>query len=692
VSAGGTQAAPVIPGAGGAWATWRIVPRLFPYLRPYRGLVLASLGLSALAVAVGLAHPWPLALMVDSVLGQHAAPRPLTHLLGTQDRTVLLAFAAGASLVLAVLTNATTVVHEYVNTKLEQRLVLDFRSDMFWHAQRLSVDYHDRRPTGQLMNQLLNEADNAGTLITALLPLGQSAVTLVGMFVIAFGIDRELALLSLTVIPFVYYSVGHYSRRIVPRLRHVRGLEWQSASIIFESMAMLRVVAAFAREPYEFTRFRSQGEIAADARVGITVRQTLFSLVVNTCTATGTALVLAVGALHVREGRLTVGEVLVLLSYIGAVYQPLETISSTIGLLQQQLVSVQGAFLLLDLQPEIADAPRAVALERTRGAIEFRDVRFSYRERDETLRDITFRVEPGQHVALVGPTGAGKTTLASLLTRFYDPDDGVVLLDGTDVRTLTIRSLRGQISLVLQVPQLFSGTIAENIRYGRLDATQDEVVAAARAANAHEFIAALPQAYDTELGEGGAQLSVGERQRICIARAFLKDAPILILDEPTSAIDSRTEGVILDALDELMVGRTTVMIAHRLSTIRHADLILVMDGGRIVERGTHEELLAVGGLYKELHDAQTTVRRRSARVADAPPPPAQPAPAGPVSDGVRMFARAARELLEDGSSSALLDLAARDGNEGPDVEQAAELARALLDDVRAGADAQEVWR
>ena len=464
---------------------------MWPWVRPHKLLAIASTLLTGLAVVLGLAQPWPLAFMVDSVLGNHPPPAAITSFIGTSDKYALLVFAAVVSLALAIITNAIAVVHEYVNTKLEQRLVLDFRSDLFWHAQRLSVDYHDRKQTGQLMTQLLQEADAAGSLVMELLPLAQSVFTLVGMFVIVLRMDAELALLSLIVVPFVYYSVGFYSTRIVPRLRYVRGLEWQSASIIFESMSMLRVVAAFAREPYEFRRFRTQGETAANARVGLTVRQTLFSLGVNTATAAGTALILAVGALNVLHGQLTVGELLVVLSYIASVYQPLETISSTVGSMQQQFVAVQGAFMLLDTDPEINDVPGAVEVERSCGAIAFDHVSFSYQERDDTLRDITFAVEPGQHVGIVGPTGAGKTTLANLIKRFHDPDEGHVELDGVDVRKLKLRSLREQISVVLQVPQLFSGTIADNIRYGRLDATQDEIVGAAKAANAHELHRAL---------------------------------------------------------------------------------------------------------------------------------------------------------------------------------------------------------
>jgi ABC-type multidrug transport system fused ATPase/permease subunit len=341
------------------------------------------------------------------------------------------------------------------------------------------------------------------------------------------------------------------------------------------------------------------------------VRQTLFSLAVETTTAVGSALVLGLGAYHVLQHRLTVGELLIILSYISSVYKPLEAISSTVGSLQDVFIPLRMAYQLLDTQPDIQDAPDAVDIERARGHVVFENVSFSYTGRRDTLDEISFEARAGQIIAVVGPTGAGKTTLISLLPRFYDTKQGRILLDGKDIRKLTLKSLRQQVSIVLQEPLLFSGTIQDNIRYGRPDASDDEIIEAAKAANAHDFIMKLPQKYATELGERGAKLSGGERQRISVARAFLKDAPILILDEPTSSIDSRTEAVILDALDRHMEGRTTFMIAHRLSTVRRANLILVLDHGRLVEQGSHEELMAMEGLYHRLYTLQTkSVGRR----------------------------------------------------------------------------------
>jgi ABC-type multidrug transport system fused ATPase/permease subunit len=448
----------------------------------------------------------------------------------------------------------------------------------------------------------------------------ESFLTLIGMMIITYSIDRKLFGLSLLVLPPLWLSVKLYARVIEGRLRRVKEMEEVSLSIIHEAISMLRVIVAFGREGYEYNRFRKQGETAVDARVNITVWQTMFSLAVKLITGVGIALIVGVGAHEVRAGNITIGDMVMVIAYIGMVYKPLEAISFTLGSLQNNKINLQMASELLDLEPEIQDKPGAVDMPRAHGKVEFQDVCFSYTGRTDTLKDINFVAEAGQVVAIVGPTGAGKTTLISLIPRFYAPSSGKILIDGRDVTDLTLKSLRDQISMVLQEPLLFSGSIAENIRYGNLGATMDDIIAAAKNANAHDFISRLPQGYDTQIGERGAQLSGGERQRVCVARAFLKDAPILILDEPTSSIDSKTEAVILDALDKLMEGRTTFMIAHRLSTVRRADKILVMEQGKLIEQGRHEELIELGGLYKQLHDVQigaNSGRRR--RVLDPVP-------------------------------------------------------------------------
>ena len=600
----------------------KYVPRIMTYLRPYWRLAVSSGIVTGVSVLISLLAPWPLMILVDSVLGDQPLPSPLAGALGDWEtsRSSLLLFAVLAGLGMTFLSSALHVVADFVNTKLEQRLVLDFRCELFNHAQRLSLAFHDQKKSGKLIYAINMEADAAGSLIMSIQPLIQSALTLVGMLWITFQIDPWLSLLSLVIMPLLYFSVRYYATHIQEKLRWVKGMESDSLHIVHEAISMLRVIVAFGREGYELNRFRTQGSRTVDERVKLTVHQTSFTLAVNMITGTGTALVLGFGAYQALQGQLTVGQLLVVMSYIAGVYKPLEAISYTIGSLQDQFVGLQMAFAVLDTDPEIKDAPGASTIHRARGRVTFEGVSFSYPTRVDTLTDISFEAKPGQVVAIVGPTGAGKSTLMGLIPRFYDPHAGHILLDGTDVRKLTVKSVRDQISLVLQEPLLFGGSIAENIRYGRLDSSMDEVIAAAKAANAHDFIMGLPNQYETELGERGTKLSGGERQRIAVARAFLKDAPILILDEPTSAIDSKTEAVILDALDELMIGRTTFMIAHRLSTVRHADIILVMQRGQIVQRGTHDELLQQDGLYKQLYDLQTrSAERRSRQLLTALP-------------------------------------------------------------------------
>jgi ATP-binding cassette subfamily B protein len=590
---------------------WRSVPRILPYLKPRRGAAGLSAGATLLAALVGLLQPWPLALVVDGVLGDRPVPSFLTALVG-ENPIALLVLAVTAGLGVTVVGHGLTVLNEYLQTRIDLGMVLDLRSDLFRHVQRLSMTFHNDKRTGDLVMRINAQAAKVGQITMAVPPLAQSILTLFGMFVIAYRIDRQLALLSLSVVPFIYYSIGYYARNITPHVLHVRALEGRSLSIVYEAISMLRVIVAFGREFHEYHRFRGQAKTAVEARVRLTVRQTLFSLVVDFITGVGTALVLGFGAYFVLQGRLSVGQLLVVLSYIAAVYGPLQRISGTLAALQEDVVILHNSFQLLDLEPDVKDGPGAVPVSRADGEVAFQGVRFAYPRGNEVLEDISFEAEAGQFVAIVGPTGAGKTTLVSLIPRFYDPQRGRILLDGTDVRNLTLESLRSQISIVLQEPLLFSGTIADNIRYGRLEASMEEVASAAQAANAHDFIMRLPRQYETELGERGANLSGGERQRICVARAFLKDAPILILDEPTSSIDSRTETTILDALERLARGRTTFMIAHRLSTIRRADQVLVLSEGRIVERGMLEELLERGGLFRQLYEGQTA--RQPARV------------------------------------------------------------------------------
>jgi len=579
----------------------RDLPRIWPYLGAYKKLAVITVVLVGVSALAGLLTPWPLAILVDSVLGNKPLPAVLGSLFDSWSKTSLLVFAVLAGLIVTAIHHGVAVAQDYVSTKLEQRLALDFRSDLFQHLQRLSPAFHDSAQVGGLMFTFTQQADSIGRIALALPPLAQSVATLVGMFFIAYRIDPELALLSMTVVPFIYYLTGVYTQKIAPRLVEVRDLEHQQFSMAQEAFSMLRVVVAFGREPFEYRRLRTQGETAVAARVSLTLRQTLFSLRVEMITAAGTALVLGVGGSHALKGALTPGELLVVMSYVAAVYAPLNQISYTLTTLQDEFISFRGALELLETEPDIADPPNAIELRSSRGALTFEHVSFAYPSRDRTLEDVSFDIKSGARVGIVGRTGAGKTTLVNLILRLYDPTGGQILLDGHDLRALSVCSLRSQVGIVLQEPMLFSGSIEDNIRYGRLEASPEEIVEAARAANADGFIVALPEGYGTSLGERGAQLSGGERQRISIARAFLKDAPILILDEPTASVDVETEADILESLERLMRGRTTIVISHRLSAVRDSDLILVVDDGRVVEQGSHEQLLELDGRYASLY-------------------------------------------------------------------------------------------
>jgi ABC-type multidrug transport system fused ATPase/permease subunit len=437
-------------------------------------------------------------------------------------------------------------------------------------------------------------------VMSGLIPLATSIVSLVVMFVILVRLDLTVALLSLSIVPFLLLYMRSYTRTVATQMEHVKALESKLIERLYEVFSAIRLVKSFAREPHEKRRYTTFGHEVMHARIAITWRESLFWVVVSTITILGTALVLIVGGVQVLRGGLTVGELTVAIAYLGAVYGPLSTIAHTAGTLQGAVTGAKRVRSVLAMAPETIDAPNAIDAAGVQGEITFENVTFAYPDGTQVLDDISFTARPGEMIALVGLTGAGKTTLVSLIPRFYDTTVGRVLVDGLDVRSYRLRSLRERIAIVLQDPVLFAGTIADNLRYGRLDATDAEVEEAARAAHAHDFVSHLPKRYDTPIAEAGGGLSGGERQRLSVARAILKNAPILILDEPTSSLDAISEEIVFAALRRLRAGRTTIVIAHRLSTVRDADRILVLDGGRIAAQGRHAELLQTSRLYRRM--------------------------------------------------------------------------------------------
>lgn len=521
-------------------------------------------------------------------------------------RVWLLTGVALATLLLFVLKGLFSLVATYLNLEAGQGMVLRLRSDLFNHLQHLSLPFHDSRPVGDSIYRVTADTYSIQTLLLgSLLPLLTSILTVVGMFAILWRLDWPLALLALAVAPFLYSSVRYYAGRLAPRAEEMKYLESGVVSLVQRVLSAIRLVQTFAREDHEHDQFLRQSWELVKARTRLTMQQTSFHLVVDLITVAGTAAVIWLGGYHVLQGRLSLGGFMVALSYLGAVFGPLSTISGIFPVIQDALISARRVFQVLDTVPQVRDRPGAPPLPLVRGHVRFEDVSFSYDGAQPVLQDVSFEVLPGQTIGIVGLSGAGKTTLVSLITRLYDPTAGRVLIDGHDLREVQVRSVREQVGLVLQETVLFSGRVAENIAYGRPDATLEEIAQAARQANAHDFIMRLRDGYQSDIGEDGVKLSGGQRQRLAIARAFLKNAPILILDEPASAMDAEAEAAVMEATARLMRGRTTFIVAHRLSTLRQAGQILVIEDGCIAERGTHAELLAGDGLYARLYALQT---------------------------------------------------------------------------------------
>jgi ATP-binding cassette subfamily B protein/subfamily B ATP-binding cassette protein MsbA len=597
-----------------------LLPWTLSFLRPHRSRVTLLVVLLLSEIALGALQPWPLAIVIDYVLlGKPLGPTAsaiknnvlsglptavrdwLVAYVHSGGRFSLLVTIVVAGVVLQIVNQFVSAYGTQVQVDTGQRMVYDLRRRLFEHLTALGLSHHITTSTADAVYRVDVDAYAIENLVmSGVFPLATSVTALTVMFGILLRLNVTIALLSLTVVPFLYLCLRFYTSTLSSREERVKELESKLLERLYETFGAIRLVKSFARERHELGRYATAGDTTMNARIAITWQQSLFAVVVSTITILGTALVVIVGGRFVMTGRLGVGELTAIIAYLAAVYGPLSTIAHTTGQLQGAVAGARRVRAMLAMQPETVDAPGAIEADRISGDIAFEDVGFSYPDGTSVLHDITFEAKPGQMVALVGLTGAGKTTLVSLIPRFYNPTAGRVLVDGVDVRGYKIRSLRDRIAIVLQEPMLFSGTIADNLRYGRLDATMEEIQEAARAAHAHDFIARLPKGYDTEIAEAGASLSGGERQRLSVARALLKNAPILILDEPTSSLDAISEEIVFAALKRLRAGRTTIVIAHRLSTVRDADTILVLDGGRIAAQGKHEELLESSQLYRRM--------------------------------------------------------------------------------------------
>jgi ATP-binding cassette subfamily B protein len=500
---------------------------------------------------------------------------------------------AGLVVAIALLGKLVEFASELLSTYAGEKLVLGFRAQLFHHAQRLSLLYHDSKGTTDSAYRVQYDAPSIQWVaIHGIPPLATAVFTLVGMIYITFLIDWQLALIALVVAPFLLLAARVYAWRLRDRWLRVYELDSSALSVVYEVLAAIRVVKAFGKETHEGERFvRRSGESVRE-RVRVAFVGGSFTILIGLIVAVGTAAVLFVGVRHVQSGVLTLGDLLLVMSYLSQLYEPLNTLSEGKATLQGSLASAQRAFSLLDEAPGVLERPNARPLPRASGAVAFRNVSFAYREDSPVLHNVSFEIGPGTRLGISGTTGAGKTTLVSLLTRFYDPTAGQILLDGVDLRDYKLVDLRNQFAIVLQEPVLFSTSIAENIAYARPGTSEEEVVEAAKAANAHEFIVSLPHGYETQVGERGMSLSGGERQRIALARAFLKDAPILILDEPTSSVDTKTEAAIMEAMERLMHRRTAFMIAHRLGTLANCDVRLEIEDGRVVK--LEQQRLAAG--------------------------------------------------------------------------------------------------
>src|SRR5437588_187274 len=592
-----------------------IYRRVLEYYRSFAAGTLIGVFFSLASIGLNLLKPWPFKVIVDYILPGRTsefhppsifrwilhfanAPVAQSRQLSSSDLIALLCLAL---VLIQVLWGLCNFASNYVFVKIGLQALLKLRTDLYSHLQRLSLKFHDTRRSSDSSFRVAYDSQSIQTIYNkGFTGIFGSVVTLIGTFAIMVQLDWQLTLLSLGIVPLIIAAIYFFAYRIRRDSTFIQEQESAVLAQAQEGLSSIRMVHAFGREQFEVMQFQQQAQQSLQANLRLTLTNVNSALVISTLMVFGTAAMYYVGTLHVLNGTLTLGALLVFSAYLLMLYQPLESITYTAWAMEGATAGAKRCFEILDRDDNVVDSPNAVAIETAKGAIGFQNVSFGYAEDRQVLHDVALRIDPNQMIAIVGGTGAGKSTLLSLVPRFYDPTSGSVTLDGRDVREIKKKSLRAQIGIVLQDTLLFSTTIRENIAYGRPEATDDEIIDAAKRAQADEFIQQLPNGYGSTVGERGGQLSVGQRQRIGIARAFLKNAPVLLLDEPTSALDPTTEAAIMETIKDLMRGRTTLIATHRLATIHDVDRIVVLERGRIVEQGRGAELLARGGVYARL--------------------------------------------------------------------------------------------